>query len=112
MKSIPIFVLLFFFCLELFGQTEYRYDYKKGYEFILKAEKNFKKGNFVKAEEFISKAKNSDYGFCGNAWASAYSRIAMTEVEIFNAQKKYDVALTILDSLQGCGFGADCETRD
>ena len=111
MKIYATFLLLLA-CLNVSGQTVYKYDYQQGYKFIDKAEKNLRQGNLVKAEDFIAKAKISNYGFCGNAWASAHSMIAMIEVELFNTKKEYDKALVVLDSLQGCSFGGDCDARD
>lgn len=112
MKTYTTFVLLLFSYMSLLGQTVYKYDYNQGYKFIGGAEKNLKQGNLAKAEDYIAKAKISDYGFCGNAWASAHSMIAIVEVKLLNTKKQYDKALSVLDSVQGCSFGADCNTRD
>jgi len=103
-------LFLFFFSIQCIGQIAY--DYKDGYEFILKAERNFKGGNIAKAEQFVEKAKKSNYGFCGNAWASAYGRINLLEARILNRKREFDKALAVLDSLNGCNIGADCNARD
>lgn len=36
----------------------------------------------------------------------------MIEAQIFTKQKEFDKALSVLDSLDGCTLGADCEVRD
>jgi hypothetical protein len=113
MKRHSIILILFLCSLNLFAQEkEFKYDYTQGYNFIKKAEQSLKKGKLEKAEEYLANAKASNYGFCGNAWASAYSSINMVEVQVLNARKKYDKALALLDSTNGCSFGADCSKRD
>ena len=112
MKIYLSILLLIFSCLSITGQTAYQYNYKEGSRFIIKAEKHLNRGNLAKAEDFISKAKKSDFGFCGNAWMSAYSQITIIEVRLLNTMKEYDKALTLLDSLNGCVFDADCSARD
>lgn len=112
MKTYLLFIVLLLAHINVSGQTVYKYDYKQGYKFIVKAKKNLHQGNLIKAEDFIAKAKLSNYGFCGNSWASANSKIAIIEVELLDTKKEYDKALAVLDSTQGCGFGADCKSRD
>jgi hypothetical protein len=112
MKIYTAFLLFLLVCINVSGQTLYKYDFKQGYKFIDKAEKNLQSGNLIKTQDFITKAKISNYGFCGNAWASAHSMIAIIEVQLLNKKKEYDMALTVLDSLQGCSFGGDCSARD
>ena len=112
MKTYIAFIFLLLFSINAFGQTVHKYSYKQGYGFINKAEKNLKLRNLTKVEALLAKAKNSNYGFCGNAWVSAHSRIAIIEVELLNIQKQYDKALVILDSVNGCSFGASCSARD
>ncbi len=112
MKTYISFLLFLLAYINVLGQNAYKYDYKQGYKYIVKAKKNLNEGNLIKAEDFIAKAKLSNYGFCGNAWASANSRIAIIEAELLHTKKDYDKALAVLDSIQGCGFGADCMARD
>lgn len=95
-----------------FGQADSKYNSQQGYHFIYKAQKKLQHGNLAKAQKFINKAKSSDYGFCGNAWASAYGQINLVEVQILIKQKNYDKALMVLDSISGCSFGANCNVRD
>ncbi|MBU2927066.1 hypothetical protein KO515_02370 [Winogradskyella psychrotolerans] len=107
------FVILFLFFMAFFGWSQTtKYDYKDGYNFISKAEKSFKKNKIEKAEEYLVKAKNSNFGFCGNAWASAYSSIELLEAQIANKKKNYNLSLKILDSINGCNYGGDCNRRD
>jgi len=112
MKSYSTIILILLCSLNLFGQTKYIYNYKQGYKFIRQAETNLNKDNLTKAERLIAKAKISSYGFCGNAWASAHSTIALIETQIFQKKKMYDEALSVLDSIDGCNFGGDCSARD
>lgn len=109
MKKI-ILILLLFFCSKNFGQLSY--NFKQGYKFIKRAEKEIENGNLVKAEKLLEKANKSDYGFCGNAWASAKSQINLLQVQIFNERKEFDKSFSLLDSINACGIGADCEARD
>ena len=112
MKLYSTFLIVFLFSTSIFGQTVYKYNYKQGYNFIKKAQKKLQNGNLSKAKKCIANAKNSNYGFCENAWIESYGRINIIEVQILNIQKKYDSALVVLDSLNGCAFGADCSARD
>jgi len=110
MRYLIIILIILSFSTKTFGQK--KYSYKQGYKFIEKAEKNLKKENLNKVEEFLRKAKLSDYGFCGNAWASAFGEINLIQTQIHNKRKDYDKALILLDSIDGCSFGANCEARD
>ena len=109
MKNYILILLLFSFSKN-FGQVEY--NYKQGYKFIGRAGKEIENGNLTKAEKLLEKANKSNYGFCGNAWASAHSQINLLKVEIFNQRKEFDKSFSALDSIKGCGIGADCEARD
>ncbi|WP_412464396.1 hypothetical protein [Flavobacterium mekongense] len=109
MKNL-ILILALFICSKNFGQS--KYSYKQGYKFIKNAETAIKAGNLERAERNLEKAGNSNYGFCGNAWASAESQINLLKVEIYNQRKEFDKSFSVLDSIKGCGFGADCEARD
>ena len=109
MKNV-IIILALFVSSKNFGQTEY--SYKQGYKFIKQAETAIKSGNLERAEKNLEKAEKSNYGFCGNAWASAESRINLLKVEIFNQRKEFEKSFSTLDSIKGCGIGADCEARD
>ena len=110
MRYLIIILIIISFSNKTFGQK--KYSYKQGYKFIEKAEKNLKNENLNKAEEFLRKAKLSNYGFCGNAWASAFGEINLIQTQIHNKRKDYDKALALLDSIDGCSFGANCEARD
>src|ERR1700755_1280961 len=95
--SITLFLLT---ALAAMAQTTY--NYKQGYRFIRNAENSLNTKQLKQAEVFIKKAKNSNYGFCGNAWAEAHGRIDILESKILMKQKKYDQALMVLDSIDGC----------
>ena len=110
MKKLILILIILFLPIKFFGQL--KYDYKQGYKFIKKAEKNLNQGNLIKAEEFLKKAKLSNYGFCGNAWASAEGQINLIQTQVYNKRKEFDKALNLLDSIGGCGLGANCEERD
>lgn len=110
MRYLIIILITFSFPIKNFGQL--KYNYKQGYKFIEKAGKNLNNGNLNKVEEFLGKAKLSNFGFCGNAWASAFGEINLIQTQIHNKRKDYDKALTLLDSINGCSIGANCEARD
>ena len=110
MKIIILIFLIILFPFKNFGQL--KYDYKQGYKFINLAQQKLNEGKLNKSEEFIGKAKLSNFGFCGNAWASAYGRINLIQAQIYIKHKDFDKALNLLDSIGGCGFGANCEARD
>ncbi len=107
-----LLILLLLFPISLFSQNHYKYSYKEGYKFLGKAQKKIDKKDFDNATKLVNKAKNSNFGFCGNAWAEAESKIKMIEVQILNNQKKIDESLAILESIGGCSLGADCLKRD
>ena len=112
---------LFFFCFVFattltFAQESeplpLLYTYSEGYEFIEKAKILIKESEYPKAEKLLDMASRADYGFCGNAWSSANGEIGNTKAEIYIIQKYYNKALAILETVDGCGFDADCATRD
>lgn len=104
-------ILLVLLCSnQILGQRNY--NYKQGYKFIAKAKENLDGNKLEKAEKFLAKARMSDYGFCGNAWLEAKSEIDLTQARIYNQRKEFDKALSLLDSIVACEFGADCATRD
>lgn len=109
---IKLLILLVLFSLPDLCQAQRRYNYKQGYRFIRKAYDNTSKGNLKRAERFLKKAKHSNYGFCGNAWISAFDRIYYIESLVCNERKQYDLSLRLLDSIDGCIFGANCEITD
>jgi len=74
MKLTQIIFYFSFFPIVIFGQRDYKYSYKEGYSFLNKAQKQIKKGKVENAKKLIVKAKESNYGFCGNSWASANSQ--------------------------------------
>lgn len=103
-------VLLIAAALVFFSCTNY--DYKDGYSFIANAEKAVQKNDLALAESYLEKASNSDYGFCGNSWVEARAKIDLVKVQILHKKKKYDEALLLLESSNGCLFRADCNKRD
>ena len=88
------------------------YSYKQGYRFIKKAEVSIKEKKYKKAFRLLDKAKKANYGFCGNSWITAYAQIDNLTVEIYLEEKRYREALEFLDTIGGCGFGADCNKRE
>jgi hypothetical protein len=110
MKKLIIIILIIAYPIKNFGQV--KYDYNQGYIFIKKAEKTLNQGKIIEAEEFLGKAKLSNFGFCGNAWASAFGQINLIQTQVYIKRKEYDKALNPPDSIGGCGIGADCTARD
>ncbi|MEY5047253.1 MAG: hypothetical protein RLZZ175_612 [Bacteroidota bacterium] len=110
MRYLIIILIIISFSNKTFGQK--KYNYKQGYKFIEKAEKKLKNEKLNKAEEFLRKAKLSNYGFCGNAWASAFGEIYLIQTQIHNKRKDYEKALALLDSIDGCRFFEYCEAID
>ena len=107
-----ILQILVLFPVIIFGQKDYKFSYKQGYDFIKKAEKQIAKNNFDNAQKLVIKAKKSNFGFCGNSWAEANSKINLIESKILNSNRKYDESLKLLESIDQCGFGAYCAQRD
>lgn len=112
MKINLFLFVLFFYSSQALAQKKHKLKCKSGYECITKAKACLAKGNLADAQGFIDKAKKCDYGFCGNAWATAYGEIRLTQAQVFNVQHKFDESLRVLDSLSGCSIGADCGKRD
>ena len=112
MKVTKIIFYFSFFPILLFGQNDYKYSYKEGNNFISKAQKQIDRNNIESAKKLIEKAKVSNYGFCGNSWASSDSRIKLIESQILNKENKYDESLKILESIDRCSYGANCMQRD
>ena len=75
-----------------------------GYSALSKAEKLIEKGNYQRARVHLEVAREQDYGFCGNAWASAFNGIRSCEARILIAKEKYGMAL---DSLHQISYGFD-----
>lgn len=112
MKSLMLLCLIFICSqIEAIGQSA-QYNYRQGYRFINRAERNIDLGLYKRAGKQLAKAKESDYGFCGNAWADAFGNIYLLESEMHTKQQQYDAALAVLDSLENCAFGGDCNKRD
>ncbi|MCR9172370.1 MAG: hypothetical protein NXI10_07770 [bacterium] len=61
---------------------------QSGYDYIEKAEKKIQAGKLNKALHLLELADSSNYGFCGNAWASAYDAIALKRARIYKLQGK------------------------
>jgi len=97
--------------IEAIGQSA-QYNFRQGYRFINRAERNIELGLYKRADKQLAKAKESDYGFCGNAWGEAFADIYLLESQLYIQQNQYDSALAVLDSLGGCQLGGDCEKKD
>jgi hypothetical protein len=82
------------------------------YELIHDAKKLIIKNKLNKALYYLNEAKKGDYGFCGNAWDEAFWAINYNKAIIYQKKKEYDKSLIELDSIEGCGFGGDCEKSD
>lgn len=88
-------------------------NYKVGYKSIQKARKLIdNNGNLNQAIKHLDRAKKCNYGFCGNAWASAFSSIHLLKSRVYLLKKEYQKGLNELDSISGCGFGANCGFSD
>lgn len=91
-----LFVLLIIIVsINAFGQQ--KYDYYSGQRFIRKAEKNIFNGKFEKALRLLSKAEQSNYGFCGSGNYSTLKNIERLKINSFLGLKEYDSILTLLD---------------
>ena len=110
MKYILIITLLFLYPLKEYCQKIQ--SAKDGYKLINKAKIEIEKAHLNKAEIYLDKAKKCNYGFCGNAWFTAFEDINLLKYNIHFLRKEYEKALYHLDSINGCGFGVNCETRD
>ncbi len=104
-------ILLITFCLALFSCGK-RYDHDDGHAFIKSAREAVQQNDLALAETYLDKASNSNYGFCGNSWAGAKGNITLIQAEILNKKKKHDEALQLLEAMNGCPLGADCNKRD
>jgi len=89
--------LLFFFLIPIFGLGQQKYDYYKGQKFIEKAQKNVLNEKFDKALNYLSKAEQSPYGFCGSGSYSTLKNIERLKIDSFLGLKKYDSIITLLD---------------
>ncbi|MCU7618968.1 hypothetical protein NZ698_17460 [Chryseobacterium sp. PBS4-4] len=96
----------------IFSQKNYKYSYNEGYLFLKKAQKQINKNSIKKAKILLDKAKDTNYGFCGNAWSSANSEIALIEAQILNINENFDESLKILELIDGCSYGGNCIKRD
>lgn len=112
MKFKYILILYLIIPTFIFSQKSYKYSYNEGYLFLKKAQKQINKNNIKNARILLKKAKDTNYGFCGNAWASANSEIKLIEAQILNINKNYDESLKILESIDGCSYGGNCIKRD
>ena len=95
MKKILLYILLLI-SINIIGQS--KYNYFKGQKFISKAEKNISTRKFEKALIYLSKAEQSNYGFCGSGNYSTYKIIESLKVESFLGLKKYDSILNLLNN--------------
>lgn len=106
-KIIFIFIIscITIFCVNAQG-------YKQGYKNIQKAEKFVNLGNFEKAREYLAKAKKCSYGFCGNAWSSAYGGIYLLQAKIYFKEEEYLKSLAVLDSINTAPPERSCIESD
>lgn len=113
-KHLQLLFLFTAFCISatLNAQENISYTYTQGFKFIEKAESNIMDGNYAEADKLLEKALQADYGFCGNAWASAHGRINNLKATSLIEQGKAMDALAILEEVNGCNLGADCSKRD
>jgi tetratricopeptide (TPR) repeat protein len=74
--------------LLIFLSINYLSYCQSGYHYIEKAEKKIQSGKLNRALRLLELADSSDYGFCGNAWASAYDAIALKRARIYKLQGK------------------------
>lgn len=81
--------------INAFGQQ--KYDYYTGQKFIRKAEENISKGKFEKALKLLSKAEQSNYGFCGSGNYSTLINIERLKIDSFFGLKEYDSILELLE---------------
>ena len=103
-KILSVFLFTFFLTTNLLGQ-----DYK----YIRKAERLINSNiNLNRAIKLLDKAENVNYGFCGNAWATAFWNINYLKARAYDKKEQYSMALAHLDSIKGCSFGGDCESSD
>ncbi|WP_298417301.1 hypothetical protein [uncultured Kordia sp.] len=105
------YLLLTVFCLALFSCGK-KFDATDGRAFIKNAQEAIQQNDLALAESYLDKASKSDYGFCGNSWAGAKGAITLIQAEILNKKKKHDEALQLLEAMNGCPLGADCNKRD
>ncbi len=94
------YLLLITFSLLMLSCTNY--DYRDGYSFIKNAEKAVKQNDLALAESYLEKASKSDYGFCGNSWVEARTKIDLLKVQILHKKGKYKEVLQLLDTMTGC----------
>ena len=85
---------------------------QNGYTYIQNAAKKIENKKYSEALYQLSIAESSDYGFCGNAWASAMGDIKILKSKAYTGQGFYDKALQELSTMTDCNFGADCQTAD
>jgi hypothetical protein len=91
----------------------YKLGYELGYKCIQKGRKLIdNKRNLNQAIKYLDLAKKCNYGFCGNAWAGAFSAIHNLKSQAYVLKKEYKKGLAELDSISGCGYGANCGFSD
>jgi|GEM_PF-2138161 len=83
------------------------YDYINRAEKLINANKNL-----PRALKLLDKAVQGDYGFCGNAYASAFWNMHYLRARVYNEQKEYLLGLKELDSITSCAFGGNCSASD
>ena len=85
-------------CILLLFTISFTGNSQEGYDNIRKAEKKIQSGQYRKALALLEKADSANYGFCGNAWASAFDEIALKRARIYKLQgKQIEAANAIWD---------------
>ncbi|WP_188618512.1 hypothetical protein [Cloacibacterium rupense] len=103
-----IVFLGFVFCVFYFVNAQ-----NEGYHKIAKAERLLKSNRKLdKAIDLLDDAKDDDYGFCGNAYASVNWKINFLLAQVYSQNKQYSIALENIDNIKNCNFGGDCYKSD
>ncbi|CAL2094282.1 conserved protein of unknown function [Tenacibaculum sp. 190524A02b] len=86
--------LIFIFLISFFN------CFSQNYRLINKANAilNTEKPDFKKVQKLLKRAQRQDYGFCGNAKLSAFSKIAYLESKMAYLKSDYKRCIEILDS--------------
>lgn len=87
-------------------------DCETGFELVAKSAEQLRKHNYKKAEKYLNHAKETNFADCGANGIKAQQEIKLAEAQILIGQKKYDKALTILETAGGCNIGVNCSARD
>ena len=103
-KNILIVFLIAFISANSFGQN---------FKYINKAERLIDANiRLDRALKLLDKAEKVDYGFCGNSRITAFWHINYLKARVYYKKKELKLALTHLDSINGCMFGGNCKKSD